>query len=68
MKSLHDLGSNRSAHLLRRQVGDLLDQPAAENVPVAHLAEQVGIPLQLVVQLLSRCGVDDIGKDPQRAA
>jgi hypothetical protein len=57
-----------SPNLLWRQAGNQHCQPGAENLPVAHLPQQVGVPRQFIAELIRGRGMDHLTADPQRAA
>jgi hypothetical protein len=67
-ESQGDLGFQRPAYMLRRQIGNEVGQSSVEYLPVAYLPEQLGVPRQFIVQLVSRGGVDHVPKHPQRTA
>src|SRR4029450_13187484 len=57
-----------SPNLLWRQASNQHCQPGAENLPVAHLPQQVGVPRQFIAELIRGRGMDHLTADPQRAA
>jgi hypothetical protein len=64
-KRFSDLSFHWATNVLGLQIGDQIRHSADENLSVADLTKQVGVPGQFGIQLIRRTRAEDVAKDPQ---